>query len=590
MCGEKVVAAEMYTPTRDRFYGQWLVLNVPFDKITDLFPDAVTSKVPDHLKYLACALKCPHAEARATFGDPRKEQGSLFPGKFENELRMYGRTKSYIETVVAMIEANRAIIDLYLQEKLSLFEDAEGRLEGEGGGSRGGQAGAPGNPEPSYAGGQAGGARIKFNDEQVRVVGRVKEAIDRSKAIEREESSVGLARLLEECRKQKAVICTGAPGTGKSTAAFECINYAIAGGGRVLLALPTAQLGSRMREIFSGQRSVAIDTCAAAFSLLNDAVTEAPTLSGYNLIVVDEISQLDQMAFERIYKLWQFVDKEPALLFLGDKFQMCGFGDERPWASALWRRGCFRVDLFEAFRCKDPEFWKLLMAIRRAKPDDDVFRALTEGRRAWKQKYPTPEELRKLMDQHPDTTIMTCTRKGAASLNDLATRVLFPRKKPLVTLDADIESNPDNYGSDRRLKPAAELQPRRLKIFRGMKVYLTQNLCKEADFVNGMSATVERFDRTSQSLLVLTATGRRLMVYRWTNPRESSVKAHYPIRAGYASTIMKFQGATLPHVTVFLDCPNVPGAAYTALSRVSLRKNYALGGYLTVDHFTPVSA
>ena len=122
-----------------------------------------------------------------------------------------------------------------------------------------------------------------------------------------------------------------------------------------------------------------------------------------------------------------------------------------------------------------------------------------------------------------------------------------------------------------------------------MKVYLTQNLCKEADFVNGMLATVERFDGASCGLLVLTATGRHLMVYRWSNPRELLMKAHYPIRAGYASTIMKFQGATLPHVTVFLDCPNVPGAAYTALSRVSLQENYVLGGYLTADHFTPVS-
>ena len=65
---------------------------------------------------------------------------------------------------------------------------------------------------------------------------------------------------------------------------------------------------------------------------------------------------------------------------------------------------------------------------------------------------------------------------------------------------------------------------------------------------------------------------------------------HYPVRPGYAATIMKFQGASLPHVTVYLDAENVPGAAYTALSRISYGTDYLLGGFLTKDHFTPVEA
>eukprot|EP00973_Karenia_brevis_P049547 6875151-Karenia_brevis.AAC.1 len=59
------------------------------------------------------------------------------------------------------------------------------------------------------------------------------------------------------------------------------------------------------------------------------------------------------------------------------------------------------------------------------------------------------------------------------------------------------------------------------------------------------------------------------------------------MRPGYCSTIIKFQGAELEHVTLFLDTPGVPGAAYTAISRVSSSKDYLIGGTVNRLHFTP---
>ena len=51
---------------------------------------------------------------------------------------------------------------------------------------------------------------------------------------------------------------------------------------------------------------------------------------------------------------------------------------------------------------------------------------------------------------------------------------------------------------------------------------------------------------------------------------------------------MKYQGAELEHVTVFLDAEGVPGAAYTALSRVSYGENFLIGGVVRPAHFKPV--
>ena len=58
-------------------------------------------------------------------------------------------------------------------------------------------------------------------------------------------------------------------------------------------------------------------------------------------------------------------------------------------------------------------------------------------------------------------------------------------------------------------------------------------------------------------------------IYPWTSPEKV---VHYPVRLGYASTLHKVQGATLDHVTLWLDIANMPAAAYVALSRVRYDK------------------
>ena len=58
-------------------------------------------------------------------------------------------------------------------------------------------------------------------------------------------------------------------------------------------------------------------------------------------------------------------------------------------------------------------------------------------------------------------------------------------------------------------------------------------------------------------------------------------------RLGYASTLHKVQGATLDHVTLWLDIPNMPAAAYVALSRVRRDKDWRFVGDPMIHHFTP---
>jgi len=63
--------------------------------------------------------------------------------------------------------------------------------------------------------------------------------------------------------------------------------------------------------------------------------------------------------------------------------------------------------------------------------------------------------------------------------------------------------------------------------------------------------------------------------------------AYYPVRLGYSTTLHKIQGATLPHITIWIDCPWVRAAAYVAISRVQYDADWRFVGQMAPKHFFP---
>ncbi|MCR9258076.1 MAG: AAA family ATPase, partial [Alphaproteobacteria bacterium] len=314
--------------------------------------------------------------------------------------------------------------------------------------------------------------------------------MDRALAVENASTKAAADALRAEARTAKAAVALGPPGSGKTTAIFASIERALDLGGRVLFALPTAQLASRMRQRFGDRLD--IDTCHAAFGLHEPVeLGEAGILGLYTLIVVDELSQLKRNNFEKILRLWARADRVPALALLGDRWQMAGVGEERPWESRLWNTMCWRVELHFMFRSKDPVHQKLLRQLRTAQPNAATLKMLLK-KMAWKPPGPpTVDGLRKLLKSKPDTTVVTCSRRGAAEINEIALQALFPRGRPLAVLPADVDSNPANYERG-ALRAIVDLQPSQLPIYRGARLFLTKNVRKDVDYVNGMAAEVLR--------------------------------------------------------------------------------------------------
>jgi ATP-dependent exoDNAse (exonuclease V) alpha subunit len=318
-------------------------------------------------------------------------------------------------------------------------------------------------------------------------------------------------------------------------------------------------------------------------------------LTQYDMVVIDEALQLSKEQLERVDEMFIAAGRQPCVLLLGDKWQLPSIDPQRACDSPKWKL-VKEVALVQSWRCKCPVLGAKLAALRTTRPmgrqGAHLVARICRGHKAWSRHHePTLDDVRDVLARtDTPTTFVTGTTRGAALLNDLVLEALFGNGlgRRLGTVPADYERNGANYDDFNKLLEDVAPEPSELTVFRGMRVVLTRNLNKAAHFVNGMVATVEAYDADVHCVRVLTSTGRRLAVYPYTDTDVPVGRVTYfPLRAGYASTIYKFQGAELSHVTVWLDRPGCPAAAYVALSRVQRDADYLIGGRVTKAHFTP---
>ena len=236
-----------------------------------------------------------------------------------------------------------------------------------------------------------------------------------------------------------------------------------------------------------------------------------------------------------------------------------------------------RKELYTMRRCKCAILAQKLKLLRTGKPDKAGLMFIKRGHKApsghanranARMNEPTAWDIKMVLQETPNTMFLTISRRAAAQLNRWAVDALFADEHPLCYLP--IEADDD--------KSWAEEVP----VYPGMRITLTRNLNKKIGFVNGMGGTVLAMGQAG--LLVRTDQQRTIMVHPWTD--ENRVTA-FPFRLGYASTLHKVQGATLEHITLWLDLPNMPAAAYVALSRVQMDAHWRFLGNPTRHYFSP---
>jgi ATP-dependent exoDNAse (exonuclease V) alpha subunit len=281
-------------------------------------------------------------------------------------------------------------------------------------------------------------------------------------------------------------------------------------------------------------------------------------------------------------------------VFVGDFYQLRGVEPSRPTDSPRWARDVSRSTLRTMRRCHCEKLKKKLELLRTAKPSQAQLSEILRHHRAPKlrapgdREEPSFEDIQQILVETPDTTFVSITKTGTEYLNQACVAALYPEQEPVAVVPGDPEALPSNFQGGQQV--AWELP--QVPIFVGMKLTLTKNVNKDMDFVNGMACTV--LEVRQSGLRVQTSSGRYLCIYPYTEAWEDEWGqrhsfTYYPCRLGYATTLHKVQGATLAHLTLWLNCPNVEAAGYVALSRVQHDVDWRFVGQMTRHHFTPAA-
>ena len=556
--GESLTASMYLSRYNDRYYGQWLLMNVPFRSLDDLWrPEA--DLVPDHLRFQALTMLLRPDHWR----DPDTVQA---------ELELEAFRKHHVQNVLSMLRANHRLVEQYLDGTYLKEDYVE-------------PTAAPGQPLLLAPDQERIKRAIIDSAQQGMQERQSREDFWRGEDGNSKDERSHAAKFPEQEPHRPVIVVLGPAGSGKTTVVEQAFTEVNEKGGRVLIVAPTGKLAATYR---SKHPHLDVDTIHGAFQVWKDENETLELMYPYDLVIVEEIGQLSRTVFERLIRLWLHAETLPTLVFLGDFFQLNGVDPSRATDSPYWnKRDLKKMPLYTMRRCKCDLLRQKLEILRTAKPNKQQLRFITRNHKAPERRHrtaylmneePSLEDIGHILQETPKTIFLTIRRRPCGLLNDYAVQCLYGNEVPLAVLPIDPESNMDNYEGSCLVRGEPKMQP----IYRGMRIVLTKNLHKDVGYVNGMSAEVLDIDRNA--VVVRTAQRRIFSVYLWTSEEHWTF---YPFRLGYASTLHKVQGATLEHITLWLDFANAPAAAYVALSRVQYDANWRYVGNPGVHHFTP---
>ena len=150
-------------------------------------------------------------------------------------------------------------------------------------------------------------------------------------------------------------------------------------------------------------------------------------LSQHDLVVLDEISQLNAEQYEFIVPLWEADGRVPALMLLGDFWELPTILDTVTSRCMKVSNGTTITSTDRLLRggrlAQDPVLAKKLGVLRYRVSDR---RNLATSCGTTKPGTDTTAwDILQLMEDELKTTIVSCTRFSAATVNELAVQVLF---------------------------------------------------------------------------------------------------------------------------------------------------------------------
>ena len=356
---------------------------------------------------------------------------------------------------------------------------------------------------------------------------------------------------------------TGGPGTGKTFCLMSFAAEAAAQERNVLVATPTGKLASSARRL----PRVRAMTVHRAFGLMTNS-TDAAYVSQFDVWIILELGMLTQQAFERIYWAWIQCDRLPVLVCDGDFQQLpppvADPKDARD--SAFWRR--FRVTtLMQQHRCKCPQLASFATLVRTTLPSQTEINAFFDG-------LVLGDELARDALEAGWAAL-----PGAEVFCATGVSVRFVNEVGYALCPGDGAGRVWAWCGDEAV---------RMDLKHGCRVMITRNSSHDLDVCNGQVGVL---DALSPAGLLLDVGWRLLCVHprtAWDEARQRQVSA-YDICLGYATTVHKAEGATVPAAILVFEDFAPPAWGYTAITRCATRQTLRAIGWPCRRHFHPRS-
>jgi len=356
-------------------------------------------------------------------------------------------------------------------------------------------------------------------------------------------------------------IC-GGPGTGKTEVVIAAAHQALDDGCRVLIAGPIGLLVSMYRKRLPATDNLTMETLHSAFRIVRDedaAYSPPGRLRRYDLIIIDEVSQIDGIVWSKLKTALGELAPCPFIVLVGDfqQLQPLGTGPvlQNELEQQISNRKVVMVRLLhhQAARSVDAAMLDFLEAARVQQPSrQDLIDFFQD--RVWPSDLDTVCRAAKAIEdsEHKEFTFLTVKNRGAADLNLARLALDFPAEAQMLR---NGEGIPGDVGH--------------VVLAAGMRVRLTHNIDKDRDFVNGTTGLIRSLLRkdvfilkSSQDISIL------------VHPVTLKGRKFVPVAYSWATTIRRAQGATLDKIGLFFDRRLADrGYAYVGCSRAKRRED-----------------
>ena len=376
------------------------------------------------------------------------------------------------------------------------------------------------------------------------------------------------------------VFITGEPGTGKSFTMKHIIAKLKDLGRRFAITSSTG-----CSAVLIGGQTVHSYLGMGTGSKTIDKIVEGikgkklDDLQKLQILIIDEISMIDNHTLEKMSSIMQRIKKEYArafggvqVIFIGDFCQLPPVSGNYCFLSDVWKQlGFTCIILKELVRQQDdPEFQQILHEIRIGKCSHSTFqrlKALKDTKFEDGQKATRLYSLNShvdLVNQHEFMKIFKRNR-CTGNITECSPRLSMPT----VEYNHIEASEKDIYkykacSTDRNLN----LEDYHITLMIGLQVIVIRNINFETGLVNGTSGIICGMDESSVCIVDNKKQKHIIEYHTDINENNNTHVKFMPLKLAYALSIHKSQGATLDAIEVdgstFIFAP---GQLYTAISR-----------------------